>query len=98
MKKFKILFASIVLTGFLASCSLSVPYAITKNAVGSKVGESSSIVFGSGAEGLGIFLNGNYGIAEAAKNGGITGGVSTVDLRVDNYILFTKVTLIVTGE
>ena len=86
-----------ILTALLASCSVTSPLAVTDNPVGSKRGISESVViFGDGE--LGVFLNPKFGIAEAAKNGGITGGISTVDVRVDNYIFFMKRTLIVTGE
>lgn len=43
------------------------------------------------------FNNKQYGIIDAARNGGIS-EVATVDLKKTNYWLFTKYELIVTGK
>lgn len=91
-----------------SSCSFTRPFAVTNNAVGTKVGKSTTAtMFSSGVyygrnpyakiTGDGLLFNSNYGIAEAAKNGGIS-KVATVDVKYSNYILFGKFQIIVTGE
>lgn len=86
------------------SCSVTHPYQVTNNPIGSKKGKSSTIaLFTMGyrtpliASSTGIRFNKNYGILEAAKKGKIT-RVGAVDLQFTHYILFSKYTLIVTGE
>ena len=92
----------ILAIGLLASCSVTRPYAVTNNAIGSKEGKSSTtVVFGSSsgqqlAVGL-IVTNGKFGVIEAAKKGGID-KVATVDVKTTNFYLFQKVEIIVTGE
>lgn len=92
----------IILSGIavatLASCSMTTPVTATNNPIGNKTGKSeTTCVFYAGGLSSGIVTNKNYGIAEAAKKGKIT-KIATVDLKVKNYIFFTKNTLIVTGE
>jgi hypothetical protein len=82
----------------VTSCSTVMPITATNNEIGDKVGKSTSTcLFSYGGISSGIVLNEDYGIQEAAKNGGLT-TIATVDLKVQNYILFTKHTLIVTGK
>ena len=90
----------------MASCSLTTPVTATNNTIGSKVGTSeSTCLFAVPVSAIGpnatlssgIVLNSKYGIVDAAKNGGIS-KISTVDLKVQNFYLFTKQTIIVTGE
>ena len=82
----------------LASCSTISPISATNNTIGEKTGKSESVcLFYFGGMSSGIVLNEDYGIQEAVKNGGIN-KVATVDLEVKSYILFTKNTVIVTGE
>lgn len=80
-------------TALMTSCAVTMPVAVSEQPVGSKTGVSESIVlFGS------IFLNGDYGVADAAANGKIKGGVSTVDEKTTNYVIFVKKEIIITGE
>lgn len=82
----------------LASCSMTSPVTATNNPIGSKEGKSeTTCIFYGGGLSSGIVLNKSYGIAEAAKKGKIT-KIATVDLKVQNFLIFSKNTLIVTGE
>lgn len=87
-----------------ASCSVTHPYQVTSNPIGTKKGKSSTVVvFGLGVRtplrfsSTGIRFNKNYGIIEAAKKGKIN-RIGSVDLQYTSYIFFGKYTLIVTGE
>ncbi|WP_066756167.1 TRL domain-containing protein [Crocinitomix algicola] len=95
MKKLALAFV----VGLVAtSCSVTSPVTATNNEIGSKVGKSeTTCVFGYGGISSGIVLNKNYGIAEAAKNGNIN-TIATVDLKIQNFIIVRKHTLIVTGK
>jgi hypothetical protein len=42
-------------------------------------------------------LNKNYGVNEAVKKGKIT-SLATVDIKITNYVIFTKAEILVTGE
>lgn len=87
-----------LVSGLLASCTMISPVTATNNPIGDKVGKSeTNCIFYLGGISSGIVMNKNYGIVEAAKNGGIT-KIATVDLETKSYIFFTKNTLIVTGE
>lgn len=95
MKKVIKAFAIAMAVATLTSCAITQPYAVTEEPVGSKKGVSESIVI------LGvIYVNGKYGLANAAKNGKIKGGISTVDVKTTSYLgpLFAKKEMIVTGE
>lgn len=93
MKKIYTLVSVIAAAAILTSCSVTVPVTASAAPIGGKVGTSeTTVLFGS------WFLNKDYGVAEAAKNGKIKGGVATVDLKVTNFVFFTKRQLIVTGE
>ena len=78
----------------LSSCSATFPHNVTAAPVGNKVGKSSrSIILGF------IKTNRkNWGIAEAAKNGGIREGIGIVDVKKTNYLLFVKEEFIVYGN
>lgn len=76
----------------MASCSTTLPMAVSEAPIGAKTGISKTISIGYGLD-----LNGNYGVKEAAKNAGITGPIATADEKTTNYILFKKKELIVTG-
>lgn len=93
MKKInKILFAGLVAT-MMSSCSVTVPVAVSNAEIGSLRGTSKSTVI------LGvIYMNKQYGIKEAARNGGITSAIATVDEKTKNMIFFSKKTLIVTAK
>lgn len=92
MKKIAILCALVALL-VLAGCTTITPVGATGNPVGSKVGEATGSFL------LGIIPLGtaDMGIHTATKLGGIS-TVSTVDVKVVDYLLFTKVSTIVTGE
>lgn len=82
----------------LASCTTISPITATNNAIGEKTGKSETVcLFYFGGMSSGIVLNKDYGVQEAAKKGGLN-TIATVDLEVKSYILFTKNTVIVTGE
>jgi hypothetical protein len=76
MKKMKFLFGAIALVVLLGSCSVTVPVTVSAAPIGGKTGVSKTgVLFG------GIMLNKHFGIAEAAHNGKIKGGVATVDMK-----------------
>lgn len=98
----------IAAAALFSSCSVTMPITATDNANAGKVGvATNSCLFYAppvvvGAEfyqvsGGMCFNDKKYGIAEAARNGGIN-KVATVDLKVTDYIIFHKYELIVTGE
>lgn len=95
MKNLKYVLSVAVAAILLSSCTITTPYAVTDAPVGSKKGSSSTtVIFGT------IQTNKNFGIAEAAKKGKITGGVATVDQKLSLVfpLFFYKKELIVTGE
>jgi hypothetical protein len=86
--------------GLMASCTITRPYAVTNNPIGSKRGVSKTSTFISYPSELaaGVFVsNKNFGVIEAAKKGKIN-KVATVDVKKTNYLFFQKVEVIVTGE
>jgi hypothetical protein len=90
----KIVFGALaLLVLLLAGCSsLTLPYAVTDNPVGSKIGEvTSSFLFGT------LPLGGDFTLSAAAANGGVT-KIATVEVRTDVNPFITKKTLIVTGN
>ena len=95
MKNIKTIIGAFSLVLALASCSITVPYAVTDHPVGDKKGVSkTTVLFGA------IQLNSDYGVAEAAKKGKIKGPISTVDIKTTRYlgpIFYTK-ELLVTGD
>ena len=96
-KIFTLMFAC----GMLASCSITTPVTATNNRIGSKVGVSSATCLfpftTTQSLSSGIVLGNSYSVADAAKNGGIT-KIATVDLKQQNFYLFQKNSIIVTGE
>ena len=93
LSKIKILFASLLIVGLMASCSLTLPVAATNNPVGSKVGTATA----TGFFGV-LFFNADASIQTAAKNAGIS-KVSTVDIKMTNILfILTSYETIVTGE
>lgn len=91
MKKINGIIAGAIIVMGLFSCTVTAPYAVTEHPIGKNKGVSkTTVILGT------IQLNKDYGIADAAKNGKITGPVSTVDLKISNYILFSTKELIVT--
>lgn len=103
MKNLKSIILSISTVAFMASCSLTSPVTATSNPIGSKEGRSSTMLIGGALAGYGqlgvgmISTNGNYGVIEAAKKGGIN-KIGSVDIKVTNYIIFKKCEIIVSGE
>jgi hypothetical protein len=91
----KLVLAMVVSIGLLVvGCtSLNAPVAVTTNAIGAKVGQSSGSVY------LGLFGAADYGVQKAAQNGGIT-RVATVDTQVKQFLgaLVVTYTTTVTGE
>ena len=95
MKKTLKTLVAVIAVAVMTSCSITQPYAVTEEPIGSKTGVSKSIVL------LGvIYVNGNYGLADAAKNGKIKGGVSTVDVKTTSFLgpIFSTKEMIITGE
>jgi TRL-like protein family len=89
----KIIISSTVLLIALASCtrSVTVPYTVTDNAIGTKVGSVKAKCI------LGFCGNINVGSAAAAKNGNIT-KIATVDYKITSKMFTTTYETIVTGE
>ena len=85
----------VAMTGLLvlASCMVTTPRAASDAPIGSKKGTSATIVV-AGA----IFLNKNYGLEEAIKNGKMTRGIAIIDEKVSDFILFQKRELFIYGE
>jgi len=111
MKNLKLSLAALIVA-CLTSCSVTEPLHLTNNAIGSKVGKSTTAAMftgagrgatqyspltGGAAQSHGLIFNHDFSIYDAAKKGGIS-KIATVDLRVDWYVFFTKKTYIVTGE
>lgn len=95
MKKTALVLFVVLAALLFASCSTMMPVAGATGTVGKKTGEASqSFVFG-------YPLKGEGGIAQAAKNGGIS-KVGTVDVRIDwpasPIIPYFVVTTVITGE
>lgn len=101
MKNLKLAFVGLMSTVVLSACSVTLPYTATNNPIGSKKGSSkTTILFGGASQqnlGYGLVLNKNYGVIEAAKKGKIE-RIATVDIKITNYIIFTKAEIKVTGE
>jgi len=93
MKNVKVVFATLTVALFMASCSIILPVTATSNPVGSKVGTAEATVY------LGVFtFDQDASIRTAAKNGGIT-KISTVDIkRKDVLGIVITYETIVTGE
>ena len=90
----------VAIVALLSSCSVTMPYAATNNAIGSKRGTSETILLGVANSNMlssGYVFNKKYGVLDAVKDGGLT-TVATVDIKVTNYILWKKAEIIVTGE
>lgn len=93
MKIIKSLIILATLTFTLASCSVTAPYMVTQNEMGSKEGKASAtFVFGIPVNG------GDCSTRTAARNGNIT-KIATVDTQVKNYLCIVVVrATIVTGN
>ena len=92
MKKTLSFVSIIAAAAILTSCSVTAPLAVSAAPIGNKVGTSKTTVLGFWQ------MNKEFGIAEAAHNGNIKGGVATVDMKTTNFILFVKKEIIVTGN
>lgn len=111
MKNIKNLVFTSVLVFLVSSCSVSYPFMLTNNPIGSKKGKSTTVTLfgGSGRYPVatpmiqgksvynGLMLNKDFGIPEAVKKGKIQ-KIATIDIRYDHYVFFSKTTFIVTGE
>ena len=92
MKKTLSIVSIFAAAAMLTSCSVTTPLSVSAAPIGTKTGFSQTTV-------LGVWqLNKNFGIAEAAHQGKITGGVATVDVKTTNYMIFKKKQIIVHGN
>lgn len=95
MKKIALVLFVVLAAILIASCSTVMPVAGASGVVGKKTGEASQSFLGA------FPFKGEGGVAQAAKNGGIT-KVGTVDVRVNwpasPIIPYFVVTTVVTGE
>ncbi len=87
MKILKTTFAMVVMLCCMTSCTVMQSMDATGNPVGSKVGVAKSKPFGSS----------EFGIKDAAKNGGIT-KIATVDVSLKFILIFPIYKTTVTGE
>jgi|TARA_B110000908_G_C10218331_1_gene433960 hypothetical protein len=90
------------LVALMASCSTVRPYTATNNPIGSKTGNSeTTLILGTSTGQLiqaALYsTNNDFGVIEAAKDGGIN-KIATVDIKTTNFFIFSKVEIIVTGE
>lgn len=92
MKKTILVLLAVLAVLAVVGCTTTVPYDVTNNSVGSKVGEASASVY------IWTFSGDfDYSLQTAAKNAGIS-KIATVDLRVKNFLVGKTYTTIVTGE
>lgn len=92
MKKLVVVMFALVALLFVG-CTTVAPLTATSNPLGSKVGEAT----GTYLFGIPLSFNIDLGVQKAAQNGGIS-KISTVDVKVKNLVVITKVTTVVTGE
>jgi len=93
MKKINKLILAGIVTVIMTSCTVTMPVAVSNAEIGDKRGVSeSAVLFGV------VYLNGNYGLKEAAVNGGISSAIATVDEETKNMVFFVKKKLIVTAK
>lgn len=92
MKKTLVVLA-LVFAFVLVGCTTVAPLTATSNPLGSKVGEAT----GTYLFGIPLSFNIDLGVQKAAQNGGIS-KISTVDVKVKNLVVLTKITTVVTGE
>jgi hypothetical protein len=77
----------------VSSCTVILPVTASRAEIGDKKGVSTSaVLFGV------IYLNKDYGIKDAAKNGNITSAIATVDEKTKNMLFFQVKELIVTAK
>ncbi len=77
----------------VSSCTVILPVTASRAEIGDKKGVSTSVVvFGM------IYLNKNYGIKDAAKNGNITSAIATVDEKTKTMLFYQVKELIVTAK
>ncbi len=76
MKKIKLIASAVVVATILSSCSVTMPLSVSAAPIGDKTGVSkTTVLFGA------FIMNKNFGIAEAAHNGKIKGGVAIADMK-----------------
>lgn len=110
--KIKNVLIAAVSVAILSSCSVTMPFAVTNNEIGSKTGTSKTKCFFTGMgtarifapvfrQGApmynGIMSNKNFGVVEAAKNGKIT-KIGAVDIKVTPHFFWVEKEFIVSGE
>jgi ABC-type glycerol-3-phosphate transport system substrate-binding protein len=90
----KTILSLLVMLAVLAvvGCTTTIPYDVTNNSVGSKVGEASGTFYFWTWKG-----DFDWSLQTAAKNAGIS-KIATVDLREKRFIIGRTYTTIVTGE
>jgi hypothetical protein len=94
MKKYVLVLLAVLVVFAITGCTTTIPYDVTNNTVGSKVGESTGTLIFGGAFGGNV----DYSIKTAAENGGIT-KIGSVDVAVKDILrIVTTYTTIVTGE
>lgn len=111
MKNLKNLLIISIISIVFASCSVTMPFAVTNNEIGGKRGMSTNVCIlsppmkaGSGPSGVsrmgssGMCLNSNYGLQEAIKRGRLEEAIGSVDIKTTNYVFFTRYQMIVTGK
>lgn len=104
MKKIYSISLFVLVAAMITSCSMTTPYAVTNNPIGSKTGEVTNkcmfipegLANNVTAAGL-CFNNKGYSVYEAAKKAGIS-KIGAVDLKVSRKIFYREYTLIVSGE
>ena len=86
-----------------SNCTTTIPIAATNNSIGNKKGVSrTAVILGAVntnnnlVTGL-IVSNSEFGVIEAVEKGNIQ-TISTVDMKISNYVVFKRVELIVNGQ
>lgn len=109
MKTFVKIFIATGIVALMSSCSMTYPMSASSAPMGNKVGVSkTTVLFASpylkafAAPKMGVLqgwhLNKSCGIVDAARNGGITGPISVVDVTIKNYILWKRKIITVYGN
>jgi hypothetical protein len=93
MKTFRMIFLGCMGALFMSSCTTILPVTASRAEIGSLRGVSqSAVIFGT------LYLNKDYGIKDAAKNGNITSAIATIDEKTTNYLFFQVKELIITAK
>lgn len=97
MKRVKQILGIMAVAALITSCTMVTPLSVSSAPIGDKNGVSKTgVLFGV------IYLNKEYGIAEAARNAKIKAGVATVDESVTKIpvvsLFFYEKQIMVTGN